>query len=83
MMRCRNIAYATRPKWIRGMQLGLSCQEEVAVSLPRIWHSLRLLTVYEPITAGPGEGFSRRREGGRNARFAMFVNKSAAVPHFP
>ena len=55
MMRCRNIAYATRPKWMRGMQLGLSCQEEVAVSLPRIWHSLRLLTVYEPITEG-GKG---------------------------
>ena len=76
-MRCRNIAYATRPKWMRGMQLGLSCQEEVAVSLPRIWHSLRLLTVYEPITdrgwakGSGGEG----REGGTRDLQCLSINQ--------
>ena len=44
----------------------LACQEEQAISRAPslaggIWHSIRLLTVYEPITEGKG---FQGREGG-------------------
>ena len=89
------------------MQLGLSCQcqgerTKKPLSVSRrggggIWHSIRLLTVYEPITEGGREGGrGEEGEGGRkecpeserkDAPFAMFVNKSEedrarAMAHF-